>query len=56
MQKWEYLVVEANLASMTIRLQPMQRQLDEYGQAGWELVALETNGGKGVAVLKRPKG
>lgn len=67
MQKWEYLVVYIQAPSITaaaadmgveqhLKADKYTEQLNQYANAGWELMQFEWDGEKGVrAVFKRMK-
>ena len=65
MQKWEYLVIYMRDADFEATNKEADtfadadvftERLNEYGQAGWELVSFEWLEKGAKAALKRPKG
>jgi len=54
--KWEYLVLEVFSGSTSVDETKTSDLLNEFGNAGWELVALQgSDGWRGWAYLKRMK-
>jgi hypothetical protein len=49
MKKWHHLLINEP------RLDALQKQLEDYEEAGWELVSLASGKNGWVAALKRPQ-
>jgi hypothetical protein len=55
MTKWEYMVENWTLASYSSNREEFEQELNEYGEDGWELVAIipQANDGLGNSIFSQ---